>query len=105
MVAITEAEGSWRVFDGRLGDSMDPELKAVKGDAPSGSTSSFVGKAGIEAEILDATSGTRLAAAVDRRAGKYSMKPEGAKWDDVEKAFRYWADRLRDRLRDLRKRS
>jgi hypothetical protein len=104
-VAITEAEGSWRVLDGRLGDSMDPDLKAVGAKPPSSATRGFVGKAGIEAEILDATSGTRLAAAIDRRAGASSLKPEESKWEDVENAFRYWADRLRDRLRELRKRS
>ena len=104
-VAITEAEGSWWVVDGRLGDAMDPDLKAVGAKPPSSATRSFVGEAGIEAEILDASTGTRLAAAIDRRAGGSSWKPEESKWEDVENAFRYWADRLRDRLRELRKSS
>ena len=50
-------------------------------------------------------SGTRLAAAIDRRVGARTLKPESGTWDDVEDAFRYWADRLRDRLEELRKRS
>ncbi|MCC6766575.1 MAG: DUF3313 domain-containing protein [Deltaproteobacteria bacterium] len=104
-VAITEAEGSWRVVDGRLGDELDEDLRAVKTKEPSDATKSFVGKAGVEAEILDSTSGKRLAAAIDRRVGARTLKPEKNAWSDVERAFRYWADRLRDRLGELRKRS
>jgi len=104
-VAITEAEGSWRVIDGRLGDELDPDLQAVTPKQPSSATRSFVGKAGIEAELLDAQSGSRVAAAIDRRAGASTLKPAESKWADVEDAFRYWADRLRDRLEELRRRS
>jgi hypothetical protein len=104
-VAITEAEGSWRVVDGRLGDKLDSDLQAVSPKKPSNATRSFVGKAGIEAELLDAASGVRVAAAIDRRAGASTVKPEENAWEDVEAAFRYWADRLRDRLAELRKRS
>jgi hypothetical protein len=42
----------------------------------------------------------------DHRAvevGERTLKPEKNAWDDVEDAFRYWAERLRDRLRELRK--
>ena len=101
--AITEAEGSWRVVDGRLGDRFDSDLQAVNPNPPSNDTRSFVGKAGIEAELLDSVSGVRLAAAIDRRVGAKTIKPDANKWDDVENAFRYWAERLRDRLRELRK--
>ncbi len=104
-VAITEAEGSWRVIDGRLGDRLDSDLQAVTPKKPSSSTRSFVGKAGIEAELLDAVSGVRVAAAIDRRVGEHSLKPDASAWDDVEDAFRYWAERLRDRLAELRQRS
>ena len=104
-VAITEAEGSWRVVDGRLGDRLDKDLQAVTPKQPSSATRGFVGKAGIEAEILDSASNTRLAAAIDRRAGEHTLKPDKDEWDDVEDAFRFWAERLRDRLRELRKRA
>lgn len=101
-VAITEAEGSWRVFDGsRLDDDDDDDHRPP----PSKSTRSFVGSAGVEAELLDSVTGTRVAAAIDRRVGARTLKPESSTWDDVEDAFRYWADRLRDRLEELRKRS
>jgi hypothetical protein len=104
-VAITEAEGSWRVIDGRLGDELDDDLQAVATKEPSEETRSFVGKAGVEAELLDSTAGTRLAAAIDRRVGARTLKPEKSAWSDVERAFRYWADRLRERLAELRQRS
>lgn len=103
--AITEAEGSWRVIDGRVGDELDPDLQAVTPKQPSSATRSFVGKAGIEAELLDSVSGVRVAAAIDRRAGASTLAPAANKWSDVEDAFRYWANRLRDRLAELRRRS
>lgn len=102
-VALTEAEGSWRVL-GQLSDELDDDLQAVLPDQPSSATRGFVGKAGVEAELLDSTTSTRLAAAVDRRVGEKTLKPEANRWDDVEDAFRYWAERLRDRLRELRRR-
>jgi hypothetical protein len=104
-VAITEAEGSWRMIDGSLADSMDPELRAVAPKTPTKETRGFVGKAGVEAELLDASSGKRVAAAVDRRVGARSFKPESNEWKDVERAFSHWADRLRARLAELRQRS
>ena len=102
-VAITEAEGSWRVFDGsRLDDDDDDDEDRPP---PSKSTRSFVGAAGVEAELVDSVNGTRVAAAIDRRVGARTLKPESGTWDDGEDAFRHWADRLRDRLQELRQRS
>jgi hypothetical protein len=101
-VAITEAEGSHVV--GSLTDRFDPELQAATSGHPSSEATGFIGRAGIEAELLDATTGKRLAAAVDRRAGAHTFSEDKGTWDDVEDAFRYWADRLRDRLTELRKR-
>jgi len=100
-VAITEAEGSWHVED-LVASKLDPELRAAMPERPSDETRGFVGKAGIEAEILDASSGVRLAAAVDRRAGARRIRPDKDTWDDVHDAFRYWAERLRARLAELR---
>lgn len=102
-VAITEAEGSWHVQDA-LGSTLDPELRAALPKRPSGETKGFVGKAGIEAEMLDSTTGVRLLAAVDRRAGARRLRPDQGTWDDVETAFDYWTERLRMRLAELRRR-
>jgi len=102
-VALTEAEGSWHVQDA-LGSKLDPELQAALPKEPSGETKGFVGKAGIEAEMLDSTTGVRLLAAVDRRAGARRLRPDQDSWDDVEAAFDYWTERLRTRLAELRSR-
>jgi hypothetical protein len=103
-VAITEAEGSWHVQDA-LGSKLDPELRAALPKQPSGETKGFVGKAGIEAEMLDSTTGVRLLAAVDRQAGARRLRPDQGSWDDVEAAFDYWTERLRMRLAELRGRA
>ena len=100
-VAITEAEGSWHVED-LIGSKLDPELRAALPEEPSDETSGFVGKAGVEGELLDSATGERLLAAVDRRAGARRLKPEKRTWQDVYDAFDYWAERLRGRLADLR---
>ena len=61
-------------------------------------TYSFVGTASVEGEVLDSETGEVLWAMVDRRAG--GRTPDGVtdSWDDVEKAFEFWADRLGYRL-------
>jgi uncharacterized protein DUF3313 len=63
----------------------------------------FVGSAQSEGEILDSVTGERLAAAVDRRSGGMSIKNADAwEWGDAEKAMDYWAQRLDQRLVELR---
>lgn len=54
------------------------------------------GEAATEFELLDAQSGERLAAAVDRRQGG-KMVFRG-KWEDTREAFDFWAQRFRQRL-------
>jgi len=65
-------------------------------------TQLLVGRAGVEAEILDGVTGERLAAAVDRRAGTKALRGGVSKWSDVQNAFDYWSDKLRTRLTELR---
>jgi len=58
------------------------------------------GEAAAEMEVLDAVSGERLAAAVDRRqGGKMAFR---GKWTDTRAAFDFWAERFRQRLDELR---
>lgn len=59
------------------------------------------GEAASEFEVLDAMTGERLAAAVDRRQGG-KMVFRG-KWDDTKEAFDLWAQRFRQRLDEVRK--
>ncbi|KHE90451.1 MAG: DUF3313 domain-containing protein [Candidatus Scalindua rubra] len=65
-------------------------------------TNSFVGEASVEVNITDSNTGERLAAGIDRRAGGKTIKGSTNAWDDVEQAFQYWADKLSQRLRDMR---
>lgn len=58
------------------------------------------GEAAAEMEVLDAVSGERLAAAVDRRqGGKMAFR---GKWTDTKAAFDFWAERFRQRLDEQR---
>jgi len=59
------------------------------------------GEAASEFEVLDAMTGERLAAAVDRRQGG-KMVFRG-KWSDTKEAFDLWAQRFRQRLDEARK--
>lgn len=64
-------------------------------------TAATVGKARVEVEVQDSLSGRRLAAAVDERVGQRSLRAFG-KWSQVEAAFDHWAQRLDQRLVELR---
>ncbi|TMA77858.1 MAG: DUF3313 domain-containing protein [Deltaproteobacteria bacterium] len=99
--AITEAAGSWHVED-RIASRYDTELRATMPSEPSTETRDFVGRAGVEGEVLDSLTGERLLAAVDRRAGAHTLQFKKNSWQDVKDAFAYWAERLRVRLVTLR---
>jgi len=59
------------------------------------------GEAASEFEVLDAMTGERLAAAVDRRqGGKMVFRGQ---WSDTKEAFDLWANRFRQRLDEARK--
>jgi hypothetical protein len=59
-----------------------------------------IGKVSIEGEMLDSTSGDRLAAFVTSKGGRRWFSGFNAykKWGDIEAAFRYWAKDFRKRL-------
>lgn len=60
------------------------------------------GEAGTEFEVLDSTTGERLAAGVDRRQGGKGVFR--GKWEDTKDAFDYWAQRFSKRLSEMRSR-
>jgi len=100
-VAITDAKGA-RVALNTV-SKIVPQLRlltTVGGLATD--TQLLVGRAGVEAEILDGVTDERLAAAVDRRAGTKALRGGVSTWSDVENAFDYWSERLRTRLAELR---
>jgi uncharacterized protein DUF3313 len=102
-VSITEAEGSQVILDTvssiiPIGMALGLIKKVATG------TNLSVGEAGVEMELQDSQTGKRLAAAVDKRAGrKYTGKfDKFDKYHTVEDAFDHWAERLQKRLADLR---
>ena len=96
--AITEAESSSPGAD--VVTSIIPQtriLTGLKGYAVGGKPG-FVGSAGLEAKITDAKTGKILMEAVDRRGGTKDLSGMTNEWNDVEKAYIYWAAALRYRL-------
>jgi hypothetical protein len=92
-IAITTAESSYPVLDTvstivpiGLGIST---LKAIATGKPA-----FVGEASVELRSADAVSGELLFEAVDSRVGTKNPTEFWNKWEDVDTAFQYWADRL-----------
>ncbi len=99
--AITEARGSKVLLDLvstviPVGRALDTVNRLATG------THSFVGRAGIEGEVLNSLTDERLLAAVDRRAGDKVLRGVTGTWGDVEDAYDLWAARLRERLAELR---
>jgi hypothetical protein len=52
--------------------------------------------------MVDALTGERLLAAIDRRAGARRVVAASKEWEDVRDIFDLWSDRLRLRLAELR---
>lgn len=102
--AITEAEGSWVVMDTIA--TVIPQLLMISNLKKLGTgTQAFVGKASVEAEMLDSQTGERLLAAVDRRAGGKAWEGKTESWADVKQSYDYWAKKLQTRLKELRARN
>jgi len=100
--AITEAEASNPALD--VVTSIIPQtriLTGVKGLVVGGKPG-FVGTAGLEAKFTDAQTGKTLGLAVDRRGGTKNLSGTTNEWNDVEKAYIYWAAAVRYRLCMLR---
>lgn len=103
-VAITEATKSTVFMDTVGYIPIGLGLNILKRLATG--TYGFVGRAGIEGEVLDG-SGNRIAAAVDRRSGtkaisKLLLTKTFRSWSDVKDAYAVWAKGLRKRLQMLR---
>ncbi len=92
-VALTAADHSYPVMDTistivpiGLGVST---LKAIATGKPA-----FVGEASVELRATDAQTGMILFEAVDSRVGTKNPMAVWDKWEDVDTAFTYWADRM-----------
>ena len=96
-VAITEGESSNAVLDTL--SSIVPQLRMLSGGKSLATgVSLFTGSASVEAKATDGDTGALLVAAVDRRGGTKSLSGVTNSWNDVEQAYRSWAEKLRYRL-------
>lgn len=62
----------------------------------------LLGKATLEAELVDTVTGRRIAAGVDDRVGRSRFPEAGGRWIEVDTALDHWAARLQAVLRDAR---
>jgi len=100
-VALTEARGSKVVIDSVT--ALLPQTRLATTAAQLAFDNSIAtGKARAECELLDATSGVRLMAAVDEQYGTKALRGSLSRWSDVQDAFQLWARRLRLRLAEAR---
>jgi hypothetical protein len=89
---------------GNVVTTVIPQLKLLSSlGGLATDTRLFVGEGAVEVEITDSITGVRLAAAVDERAGTKAYRAGLKEWSHVKRAFEYWAERIRERLLELRK--
>jgi hypothetical protein len=99
--AITEAEGANRVA--KTITSVVPQLRTLTTLGGMGADMAVVvGEAAIEVEFRDSETNERLVAAVDERWGTKALRGGFSEWGDVEHAYDFWAERIRERLTQLR---
>lgn len=104
-VAITEEKGSKRILE--TVSSKIPfgvALSSVKRVAME--THTTMRSVRVECEILDSLSGKQLFASVDSQVGK-QIKEDGEKWKkwkDTKEGYNFWAEALKNRLAEFRKR-
>ena len=96
--ALTDAKKSKPVIG--LITSIYLPLKLISfGKQALAGTGIGAGSVTIEAELLDGETNTRLAAVVDSRSGTGALRSKfSGTWGDVEKSFKWWAERLDQRL-------
>ena len=94
--AITEAGESNAVLD--TVTSVIPQTRLLSGmKSLATGVSAFTGSAAVELKVTDSTIGTVLVEAVDRRGGTKSLSGVTNSWNDVEEAYRFWAEKMRYR--------
>lgn len=93
--AITQAKGA-KVVSRTISTLLPQALILGTAVGLGADTANTVGTASAEAEMLDSVTGTRLAAAVDSRAGTKRLFTTRtfSTWGDVEAACEYWAKRV-----------
>jgi hypothetical protein len=95
--AITEAGESNAVLD--TVTSIVPQTRLLSGmKSLATGVSAFTGSASAELKVTDSATGAILVEAVDRRGGTKSLMGVTNSWNDVEQAYRFWAEKMRYRL-------
>jgi hypothetical protein len=95
-VAITEAGSSNAILD--TVTSIVPQTRLLSGvKSLATGVSAFTGSASAEVKITDSATGAILFEAVDRRGGTKSLSGVTNSWNDVEEAYRFWAEKFRYR--------
>jgi len=96
-LAITEA-GEANAFMDTV-TSIIPQTRLLSGmKSLATGVSAFTGSASVELKTTDSSTGTILVEAVDRRGGTKSLSGVTNSWNDVEQAYRFWAEKMRYRL-------
>jgi hypothetical protein len=95
--ALTSAERSYPVMD-TLSSIVPVGLAVSTLKAGITGRPAFVGEASAEVKISDAVTGTILFEGVDSRVGTKNPSGIWDKWEDVDTALVYWADRMGYRL-------
>ena len=94
--AITEAGESNAVLD--TVTSIIPQTRLLSGmKSVATGVSAFTGSASVEVKVTDSATGAILVEAVDRRGGTKSLSGVTNSWNDVEEAYRFWAEKMRYR--------
>ena len=95
-VAITEAGDSNAILD--TVTSIVPQTRLLSGmKSLATGVSAFTGSASAEIKVTDSDTGVILFEAVDRRGGTKSLSGVTNSWNDVEEAYRFWAEKMRYR--------
>jgi Protein of unknown function (DUF3313) len=95
--AITEAGESNAFLD--TVTSVIPQTRLLSGmKSLATGVSAFTGSASAELKVTDSATGAILFEAVDRRGGTKSLIGVTNSWNDVEQAYRFWAEKMRYRL-------
>jgi hypothetical protein len=95
--ALTDAKGSNVPLD--VVATVIPQIRMGAMLVGMGAdTAGTVGRVTGELEVADSASGERLIAAVDERVGTRGIGGMTDKWDDLQRAFDDWAERVRARV-------
>ena len=99
-IALTEGEASQMEIDD-VSTVLPAGLAISYLHKYAGGHHSAVGKASVEAELVDSLTGERLLAGLDSRYGGKGFKGKFDNWDDIKSSFEYCSLKINKRLVEL----